>query len=304
MKNFKIPLSLFILLFVSSVCFGQTTKKITTYHDYWKLYPYEVYYVKADQPGFKHGKYKKYYSSGGIRMETNYVNDKQEGKCTFYDEGTGKIYLTQILKNDKRHGIETHYYANGKIDRQGNWVEGKQEGKWIEYKEDGTVLDEITFKNGYPQGEFISVKWPNGNKKSEGMVERDASQKKYKIGLWTHWHENGNKNYEGSWSSSNYSSYSQKMEGVWTYWYENGQMEQQGERFGVAANEFYRGVWTYYHPNGQMMSQGEHGSMYPERDYITKTCKVGYWKFWHDNGQLEMMAFYKGGVPYGDIVMY
>ncbi|MBL4716614.1 MAG: hypothetical protein JKX95_08265 [Bacteroidia bacterium] len=71
MKNFKIPLSLFILLFVSSVCFGQTTKKITTYHDYWKLYPYEVYYVKADQPGFKHGKYKKYYSSGGIRMETN-----------------------------------------------------------------------------------------------------------------------------------------------------------------------------------------------------------------------------------------
>jgi antitoxin component YwqK of YwqJK toxin-antitoxin module len=71
----------------------------------------------------------------------------------------------------------------------------------------GQLGSEINFGTG------ASTYWfPNGQKQSEGITLTDMQ----KDGKWTGWHDNGIKNFEGTYKAG-------KKVGVWTWYNEKGE---------------------------------------------------------------------------------
>jgi antitoxin component YwqK of YwqJK toxin-antitoxin module len=86
-------------------------------------------------------------------------------------------------------------------------------------------------------GEKTVERYDHGQKKSEGYLLDDGT----KVGLWTFWYENGQKESEGSYKNW-------EKEGIWTFWYENGQKRSEGS----AKNRKKEGLWTYWHEKGDL----------------------------------------------------
>ena len=93
-------------------------------------------------------------------------------------------------------------------------------------------------------------------------------------GLYTKWHSNGHKWYEGVYKDG-------RMSGVWTLRHGNGQKAGQGNMEG--PNE--QGQWKYWHENGRRSAQGE----------FVNGNQVGLWRQWYDNGQKKSEATFVDG---------
>ena len=122
--------------------------------------------------------------------------------------------------------------------------------------------------------ETSEEKYPNGTVKSRGPVLQDEKDNYIKVGLWTAWHENGQKKEEGEYQDG-------RRAGDWMYWHENGR--KLGE--GKFANGKEAGVWTYWYENGQKQEEGEYEN----------GQKAGTWTYWHENGQKHEQGVYQGG---------
>jgi uncharacterized protein len=127
--------------------------------------------------------------------------------------------------------------------------------------------------------------WPNGNKKSEGIVlgaqtilpgdskeiQAQKLQNARKDGKWTYWFENG--------KISGEEHYLEGIQtGLWKTWYENGNPESQLDFQSYKA--------TYWFANGQKQSEGK---MY------VGFVKDGKWTAWHENGKVNFEGSYKMG---------
>lgn len=151
--------------------------------------------------------------------------------------------------------------------------------------------------------------WPNGNKKSEGIVignSVDASASKevqarqsvnvIKDGKWTNWFENGTVRSEESYNKG-------ITTGIWKVWYENGQLESEinftagtavhfyknGNKHsegGIAAGMVNTGKWTAYHENGNKNFEGT---------YTSDGQKDGVWTWYDETGKLTTTQTFKNG---------
>lgn len=146
--------------------------------------------------------------------------------------------------------------------------------------------------------ETSEEKYPNGAAKSRGQVLQDQNDNYVKVGLWTFWHDNGQKSEEGEYKDGERSGdwmywrengkklkegkfTNGKETGVWTYWYENGRKDFEGEnRHGKRF-----GVWTFWHENGRKREEGRY-----EAD-----LRVGVWTSWYQSGQKLAETQYAGG---------
>ena len=69
------------------------------------------------------GFYKKYYATGKVEYEVNYVNGKREGKFV-------------------------RYYKSGKVYEVGNYKDGQQDGEWVYYDKEENIIDEDIWIDG------------------------------------------------------------------------------------------------------------------------------------------------------------
>jgi antitoxin component YwqK of YwqJK toxin-antitoxin module len=151
--------------------------------------------------------------------------------------------------------------------------------------------------------------WPNGNKKSEGIVigksvdptaskEVQARQSVniIKDGKWTNWFENGNVRSEENYDKG-------ITVGIWKVWYDNGQLESEinfttgkaahfyknGNKHsegGIAAGMLSTGKWTGYHENGNKNYEGS---------YTADGQKTGVWTWYDETGKVTGTQTYKDG---------
>ena len=70
------------------------------------------------------GTYKRYYTSGKVKYEVNYVDGKRVGKFVRYYKTGRKVY------------------------EEGNYKDGQQDGKWVYYDKDGNITDEDIWEDG------------------------------------------------------------------------------------------------------------------------------------------------------------
>jgi antitoxin component YwqK of YwqJK toxin-antitoxin module len=156
----------------------------------------------------------------------------------------------------------------------------------------------------------VSESWPNGNKKSEGVVigevkinptdTKEEQAKKMnsaiKDGKWTNWYENGKIRSEEEYNKGT-------MTGIWKSFFEDGKTESEinfisgkatfyNKRGGLssegtmASGMIQKGQWIVYHENGNKNAEGS---------YNAEGKKDGIWKWYNTQGMATTEQTYKNG---------
>ena len=240
------------------------------------------------------GKHTSWHENGQKRYEGNYKDGKEDGLWTYYTEiGNGKYkvmytdgtynmalftdnlgtdytgsplvegvpyqddtYLYQ--KNDYKAYDKKEEYDFSHFPRFfGTFKDGELDGLVTEWYRNGQKKSEETYKDGK---EIEGTEWhyyENGQKKEEVTYRIDKSRKGTDYALFTGWHENGQKRYEGTEKNNNY-------DGLWTYWYENGQKSSEG----IYKDGEFDGLWIVWYENGQKNRE----ETYKDGELISGKC--------------------------------
>lgn len=117
----------------------------------------------------------------------------------------------------------------------------------------------LTYPDGMRWAEWTTEEWGDGTKRAAGLINQAGN----KEGLWTFWHDNGQKKEEGEYKDG-------KREGLWT------QLRKNGEKIEAEFKDGeLEGLWTWWHDNGQKAVEGE----------CKEGNKVGNWIYWDENGK-------------------
>ena len=151
--------------------------------------------------------------------------------------------------------------------------------------------------------------WPNGNKKSEGViignaldvtadkaVQQRQAANATRDGKWSYWFENGTLRSEEFYDKGT-------MIGNWKVWYDNGILESD--------LNFTTGKVAHFHKNGKKHSEGsinkggiptgnwigyhDNGNKNFEGTYALTGQKDGVWTWYDEKGKLTTTQFYKEG---------
>lgn len=153
--------------------------------------------------------------------------------------------------------------------------------------------------------------WPNGNKRSEGIllgdykVSPDATKEERakainnvaKDGKWTNWYETGAVQSEEYYNNG-------AMTGAWKVWYDNGQLESD--------INFTAGKAIYYYRSGKKQSEGaiapgmlnqgkwvayyENGNKNFEGTFTSDGQKDGDWTWYDETGKVTTVQTYDKGI--------
>ncbi len=119
-----------------------------------------------------HGTYRMYYENGQLEEEGTYKDGERDGLWKLYYEN-GQLFKEGTLKKGERHGPYKNYFDNGELWEEGTYKNGKQDGLfklyhwetgqlsgggvykdgkkdglWKSYSLYGTLLRELTYKDG------------------------------------------------------------------------------------------------------------------------------------------------------------
>ena len=125
---------------------------------------------KRDELRRRQEVWKTYSAFGDLINETEYKNDKKEGKCTIYypvegdkvceeiqyfdgkKDGTyvkkyisGQVAIEGENNLGLRVGLWTSYYEDGQIKTEGNYILGKKDGEWKTYNRKGVLTKTINY---------------------------------------------------------------------------------------------------------------------------------------------------------------
>lgn len=122
----------------------------------------------------------------------------------------GKYYESKKLYS----GVYTEYLGQDTIAQQITIKDGCPDGKTTLYYINGKVKEERYFINGKKDGLWITY-LENGNKQAEARFSNDL-----KNGTWTIWDENGTKRYHMEYKAG-------EKTGTWLMWDESGKLIQE-----------------------------------------------------------------------------
>ena len=219
-----------------------------------------------------------FWNEEGLLAEQGEFNDGQrvglhtywddEGKKLFEIEGGAEWTTEEWTTVDLWGGDGTRYVASGFQNQAGQRV-----GLWTYWHKNGKKLFEI--EGG---AEWTTEEWTiaalgsgDGTRYVASGFQNQAGQQE---GLWTTWHDNGQKCEEGEYKDG-------KKEGLWTGWYDNGQKWEEGE----CKDGKKEGLWTTWYYNGQKWDEGEYKD----------GKKEGLETTWLSNGQKKREVEYKDG---------
>ena len=143
---------------------GQSTSKITSYHDNGGL----SQYLEAVD-GRANGLYKEWFPNGQLKVESHIVEGVADihelaqstwvfdEECTVWDDQGNKTALFHYEKGllvDKAF----HFFPNGNIQRMIPYEKGEIHGLSLAFDEQGNILEEIPYIKGQKEG-ISTVRW-------------------------------------------------------------------------------------------------------------------------------------------------
>jgi antitoxin component YwqK of YwqJK toxin-antitoxin module len=99
--------------------------------------------------GKLHGKGIRYYYSGGISEEVNWVLNSREGPWLQYYED-GSLRLRGTYRNDMLNGPYEVYQADSTLLLSGAYKDNLSDGTWSYYDKTGKLMYTIEYKEGIP----------------------------------------------------------------------------------------------------------------------------------------------------------
>lgn len=190
-----------------------------TYNGYgtrWNLISSRIYsFIGYFRNGILDGPGAKFYPSGQVYFDGNYVDGYGITGKVYYEDGTLKY--EGELQNDKYNGAGRLYWQNGTMYYDGEWSEGMRQGSGTSYREDGTKIYEGEWNgdaySGYGKEYFedgVTIyyegRWANGQKNGYG----------------TEYYRDGIKRYDGAWQNG-------RLNGNAKWYWEDGALFYDGD---------------------------------------------------------------------------
>lgn len=97
--------------------------------------------------GFKNGSCRKYYPTGELLEETEWLNGQQAGKSRFFFND-GKPYLEFMYAGGKRNGYCISYFPSGAMELDAFYKNDLKHNDWNYYNENGTLLYTLKYQEG------------------------------------------------------------------------------------------------------------------------------------------------------------
>ena len=305
---------------------------------------YNVFYFddgrKASEGFFKNGLpegvWKSYYRSGNLKsigkklsgesdslwkffnpigMLTwtyEYANDMKNGCATKFDS-LGKVAQESFYVDDKKQGEEQWFFPNGKLKRTTNFVDDKESGMAVEYNEDGIIIVEEDYSNGYLR------------KREEFNRHDDEGNK---TGTWRTYFKNGNIATEIGYDQG-------KKEGTAKEYDKEGKLITINTMKGDSITSDPGAIvlidlYKEYHQNGKVkllggLNKGMKSGIFREyddqgkeiqgyifsKDTLVSQGKIqaggifeGEWITYYKTGKIKSSGPYKNGMKDGDWVYY
>jgi antitoxin component YwqK of YwqJK toxin-antitoxin module len=115
--------------------------------------------------GLKNGISKKFYESGELMEEVEWVNGQQEGDYEFYFKA-GEPYLQCKMKQGQRHGLCLIQSLDGKPEMEAHYKNNFRDGAWKFYGENGEFQYQLNYKEGellnpYVRDSIANIKMQN-----------------------------------------------------------------------------------------------------------------------------------------------
>jgi antitoxin component YwqK of YwqJK toxin-antitoxin module len=183
--------------------------------------------------GFREGEWKLFYASGELFGQGSYVDGLRDGIWQFYNRD-GTLAQEGSYRAGEFHGNWIWYYPDGSLHRKEAYRKGEEDGLFQEWNLDGELLLEGDYVEGEKQGFWFSQ---INDHKEEGVYIDGMRD-----GEWTHWYDNGQKQFRGSYLLGD-------PIGRHLEWNRDGTRRWLGEYEAGLAN----GDWIYYSDNNQIM---------------------------------------------------
>jgi len=121
----------------------------------------------------KHGKSHKYYETGEVWEETDWVNGNQEGSYRVFFK-SGKPFFQCKMRNNQRNGLCLTYFENGRIELEANYKNGLHHGEWKYFTDQG----EYRYSLFYNEGELLN---PNVRDSIANLQLQNMEKGKYSL---------------------------------------------------------------------------------------------------------------------------
>jgi len=215
------------------------------------LFPFTLLYAQetinqTDANGMKQGHWIGKYTSGTIRYEGSFADDKPVGEWKrFHENGRIKALLHHLQNTDKisaelfdSNGVRYakgnykksvkdstwNYYNNTRLVGQENYTDGIKNGRSLTFFEDGVPATESNWINGFLNGVSRSF-YSSGKKKTETMFQNGKNQ-----GLNLVYYESGQLQINGQYIAG-------QCDGTWKFMDENGKIKYELKyKAGVLLN--------------------------------------------------------------------
>ena len=128
-----------------------------------------IEYQRRKDDFAKHGWYKRYYPTGELNEEVQYVDNRIEGQRKIYFKN-GDIQVIETRVKGKFEGLYQSFYENGKLEQEGHYENNAMNGDWKFYYKKGGLREVVPFENNNENGAFKEYH-PNGNLKTEGTYQ-------------------------------------------------------------------------------------------------------------------------------------
>jgi len=155
------------------------------------------------------GEFKRYYSTGGVRVimnydrssskvrarffwqsgelaaQGNYINTKRDSVWLFFSNYTKELSCRVEYVAGEMHGKEQKFYPDGNVAEEIIWENGEKNGSWTQHFKNGQLKLTATYFNDRLEGTYTAFS-PDGKKHIEGAYRNGVYD-----GDWKHYDENG-----------------------------------------------------------------------------------------------------------------
>jgi uncharacterized protein len=216
-------------------------------------------------------------SDGGKDGTGNYLENKREGKWTFYHPDNS-ISQQLVYHNGELDSICITYFPNGVKSGVYPRINGKQEGTETEYTPSGNILSSTNYVDDLQEGKETIYYY------ADGFLRESNYNKGLQNGKFTEKWLNGNIRTEAAFADS-------LREGPFKIYYPTGAIKSEG----IYKADIQVGKWADYYPNGVKSAEGE-------RDEQGKLSgsKINYTR----DGKISLTETYAGGLLDGISTTY
>ena len=246
--------------------------------------------------GRKHGTWIKWWENGEKKEEGLYLGNKKEEQWTYYDSGRRSRY--DFYHSDELlASYDFEYYANGQLKEEPSFnKDGLWERDWIRYFEGGEKASQRGYRNGRPDGIWIS--WHDSTfVKVQEMTYKDSllednyfewwmDEKPKVTGFYVHSKKDSKWSYWDKFAHQRFEMYEMgelTLKWGWEY-YDNNQVK---EEFIYIKTGILHGEWYAYHEDGS------HKGFRVYNDGL----RDGAWIDWYTNGQKSFERKYELDQP-------